>query len=197
MEASTNLSKQHDKADDLNNRGLMWFDKEIEGVTQQKPNQNAEILLRSKLYQLVRSKLYRQTLLRPIPGHQAIGGIQTGGRPNRPPFRRELRGRGKHRPLHGARRSRLHQPCRGRALQSFGRIGRFEREPMEAIGGCRDRQAIRWRCCRRLQRTVPRARRRCLRLQQSKTQTSTQALAQKLLWRRLQQQVEVLWKRPM
>ena len=163
---------------------------------EQKPHQHAGILQRCKLYQLFRPKLYQQRLLRPIPGHQAIGGLQTGGRHNRPPFRRELRGRGKHRPLHGARRSRLHQPCRGRALQSFGRIGRFEREPMEAIGGCRDRQAIPWRCWLRLQRTVPRARRRCLRLQQSKTQTRTQALAQELLWRRLQQQVEVLWKRP-
>ena len=34
MEASINLTKQHDKADDLNNRGLMWFDKEVEGVWQ-------------------------------------------------------------------------------------------------------------------------------------------------------------------
>ena len=187
MEASINLSKQHDKADDLNNRGLMWFDKEVEGVwshwlsddekkggtrnfAEQKPNQHAGILQRCKLYQLFRSKLYRQTLLRPILGHQAIGGIQTGGRHNRPPFRRELRGRGKQKPLHGARRSRLHQPSRGWALSGFGRIGRR--------GGSRNRQAIRRRRCLRLQRTVPRARRRCLRLQQSKTQTSTQALAQ-------------------
>ena len=32
IEAHNNLSKQHDKADDLNNRGIMWFDKEVEGV---------------------------------------------------------------------------------------------------------------------------------------------------------------------
>ena len=32
IEALNNLSKQHDKADDLNNRGVMWFDKEVEGV---------------------------------------------------------------------------------------------------------------------------------------------------------------------